>query len=125
MKSSVPNKAEQIKALIYHKAYALAMQYAGRDKSGSPQYSKVFNVTRADIKEYIKSHYTLDNLPFARSSPTQEDGIYLIPVKNGYEMYDQERGIRFPSTKVHSDDEAWLIVIDHILRTSGTGLKWE
>jgi hypothetical protein len=125
MKDSIPSKDEQIEALINGRAYELVLRFAGLDESGGPRYSEVFKVTKDEIKEYITRHYTLNNIPLIHSSPSREDGIYLIPIHDGYEFYDIEHGIRFTGKKVDSEDEAWSIVIDYILGTSGTGMKWE
>ena len=125
MKGSIPSKTEQIEALMRGTAYELTMKYAGRDKSGSPQYSKVFNITRKAVEEYLREHYLLDSLPFTHSSPGSNDGIYIIPVIEGYFVYYQERGIRNPEYLVPSENDAWKFYVDFRLRASGTGLRWE
>ena len=125
MKESLPSKAQQIETIINSKAYELTLKYAGRDESGSPEYSKVFTVTRKEIEEYIKKHYRLNNLPFVFSSIGTKDGIYIIPVPGGYHVYYQERGICDPDYVVPTEEDAWKFYVDFTLNRSGTGLKWE
>ena len=125
MKESSPSKAEQVEALIHGTAYNLTMQYAGRDQSGRHQYSKVFTVTREEIEDYVKDHYRLDNLPFTHSSPSQIEGIFIIPISGGYRVYHQERGMHFDEKLVKSEDAAWCFYFDYALRLTGTGLKWD
>jgi hypothetical protein len=124
--SSIPSKAEQIEALIHEKAYELALKYAGREQFGKLQFSKVFNVTRKEILEYLKNNYCLDNLPFfVFSSPGKRDGIYIIPVPEGYHVFYQEREYRNPDYTVPTEDDAWIFYIDFMLSLSGTALNWQ
>lgn len=125
MKELMPSKAEQIEAILHGVAYDLTMKYAGRDKSGRPQYSRVFTVTRKEIEEYLKEQYSLSTLPLTYSLPSQCDGVYIIATSSGYRFYRQERGIHFSEQTLKSDDEVWQLYIDWKLRTSGTGLKWK
>lgn len=128
MKESTPNKTAQIEALINGEAYHLTIRYAGRDNSGSPRYTEIFSVTKNEVETYLKKHYSLNNLPFVFSSFGSQDGFYITKVDNGYQVYMQERGIRFEGGLnvsrgepiVYSATEAWRLVVDHILRTSGT-----
>jgi hypothetical protein len=124
MKRSVPSKTEQIEAIIYSTEYELTLKYEGRDESGSPEYSKVFTVTRKEIENYLKSHYHLENLPLVYSSNGLQDGLFIIRVTEGYLIYHQERGIRDLEYVAYSEDDAWKFYIDFILSVSGTGLKW-
>ena len=123
MKGPIPSKAEQVEALIRGSIFELTMKYAGRNKSGRPFYSKVFNITRKEIEEYLREHYLLSDL--AHSSPGLLDGIYIIPVIEGYLVYYQERRTRNSEYLLPSENDAWKWYVDYILRTSGTGLTWK
>jgi hypothetical protein len=123
MKNIIPSKGKQIEALINHLAYDFTLKYAGRDLSGSPLYSKVFNVTKNEVKEYLKKRYNLNNLPFSYTVPGTKDGIYIIHKQEGYLVYYQERGFREPEL-LEPEEGAWNYYVDFTLRTSGTGLKW-
>jgi hypothetical protein len=125
MMRSFPIKSEQIEAILHDMAYDLTLKYAGRDESGVPQYSKTFNVTRKEIEEYVKKHYTLDNLPFAHSFHDLKDGLYIIRVSKEYQLYYQERGIRSLEQHVSSEDDVWKYYINYMLNTSRTGLEWK
>ncbi len=125
MKELTPSKEEQIEALIHDKAYQLTIRYSGRDKSGRPNYRKVFNVTRKDIERPLKNHYKFDDLPFVSCSIGPKDGFYIIPTSKAYTIYKQERGVHTRDKTVKSASEARKLYIDWILDTSGTGLEWK
>jgi len=125
MKESLPTKAEQIEAFIHARAYDLTMQYAGRDSSGRPKYSKVFTITKKEVRDYVRKHYRLDNVPFVHSSPGQREGIYIIPIPDGYHVYYQERGIHFEETVVNSEDAAWDFYFARKFPLSGGSLLKE
>jgi len=124
MEYSYPAKGEQIEALINHKAYDFTMNNGGRDSIGEPQYAKVLNVTKKEIKEYLKNNYTILNLPFSYTHSGIKDGAYIIHKPEGYLVYHQERGLPEAQYWEMEEEQVWDYYVDFILRTSGTGLKW-
>ncbi len=121
----MPSNSEQIESLIHDRAYYLTIKYSGRDEAGRPKYKEVFTVTRGEVLKYVKQHYRLYDLPFTHSVVGNEDGLHLLKIGSEFKVYYQERGICFHETIVESEEEAWKAYVDHMLRSSATGLKWE
>jgi len=120
-----PNKTAQIEALLHFKAYDLVKESIGTDQPVADYYSKVFTVTRQEIEDYAKHNYKLSDFAFLKTAPGQKDGFYAIRISGGYNIYDQERGIRFDKALVQSEDDIWHLLIDYILLRSGTGIKFK
>ncbi|MFA5367306.1 MAG: hypothetical protein WC333_05460 [Dehalococcoidia bacterium] len=125
MSEASPSKSEQIEALLHGKAYELALKYLPRDEAGSPQYRKLFNVTKKEVEKYAKQNYKWSEFACVKTAPGERDGFYAIRVSKGYLVYDQERGIRFDKGLVHSENDVWRLVMDYILLRSGTGFKFK
>lgn len=123
MNERFPSKAEQIEALLHHKAGKLLLECRPHDEANEPQYIEIFNVTRKEIEKYAKQHYKMSDL--ISVSPGLEDDFYVIPIPDGYLTYYQTREIRFDEIVVKSEDEAWKLLVDFMLLTSGTGIKFE
>lgn len=125
MKEIVPSKTEQIEAIIHDKVYDITIEYAGRDKSGKPQYSKVFTVTKKEFEDYAKCHYRLDNLPFVHTEPREIDGLYIIPIKNGYRVYNQVRNIHIEESLLTSERDVWNTYFNYTISTVGAPILTE
>jgi len=124
IKEPLPGKEEQIEAIVHDRARDLVLRYAWRDRSGRPRYPQVFTVSRKEVEQYVKEHYSLDTLPFVHSAPGREDDIHIIPVPDGYRVYYQEGGIHRDEEVVPSEDDAWNFYLRCVLAVSSTGLKW-
>lgn len=119
----LPDKSKQIEALIQHKAAKLVEETFPSQEWGNDPYRIIFTVTRNEIKHYIKERYSLDKLVYIKKGKL--DGYYAIRRDNDYEVFEQERGIKFNQTRVLTLDEVWNKYVDYLIRTSGTGLSFD
>jgi hypothetical protein len=118
MENKKPDKTEQIEAIIQDQVYDLTMKYAGRDSTGMPQYTKVFDVTPNEILEYAKQHYDFERLPYVHTKPGLLDGFYILRIRQGYRVYYQERSTKFDDKVLEKEDDVWESYVDFILSVS-------
>jgi hypothetical protein len=118
-----PNKSEQIEALISHEAVKLVEKNVPSQEWRNDAYKKIFTVKRNEILQYVKERYPLNKLVHTKEG--NFDGFYAIQRVKGYEVFEQERGIKFNQTQGLTLDEVWSKYVDYLIRTSGTGLLFE
>jgi hypothetical protein len=118
----IPNKSEQIEALIKHEAAKLVEKNVPSHEWENDPYKKIFTVKRNEILQYVKERYPLDRLVHTKAG--NSDGFYAIRHDKGYEVFEQERGIKFNQVQGLILDEVWSKYVDYLIRTSGTGLPF-
>jgi hypothetical protein len=123
MTAPAPSPDEQISALLCGRALDLAQRWTGRERLEGHEYAEVFTVTRADVHAYVEQ-FGVPNGAWS-AQPGVSDGLYMIQVAEGYEIYFQERGARFDAglgTLFKSVSAAQAALTDYLLAMSGCGL---
>ncbi len=108
---SMPNKREQIEAILTGRTWELAAKYYGGDLA---RWTAERVVSLEDLVEYVNEH----GLPpgWAHTEPGTADGVYLVASDTKFVCYAQERGQVVPDThrSFDSHDEA----LRYFLRTN-------
>ncbi len=97
--------------------HALVSRELGVGSVERSLYSKVFTVTRNEVAEYVHEH----GLPegSVNSSPSLQDGNYLVQEGSRWCTYYQERGCRFNEMWHLSEGEATASALELLLYSSG------
>jgi hypothetical protein len=123
-----PSKQEQIEALNSGAIRDLALKHVkmelvernGRKELRIP-YENIIDVTRLDIKNYLKSHYDIETL----IPPQPKEGLFAQREVKGFTLYYQDYGHITQSEFVETEDHLWDIYVDNIIRTEGHGLNFD
>jgi hypothetical protein len=113
--------AQQVEALLKDRAYDLVKSKYGAFHPEA--YSEVFTVTRAEILDYLRCNYKLNQV--AKTQSGKDDGFYAISERDGFRVYWQERATRIDFGVVSSEVKAWAVFVEYLIRTSGTGLSFQ
>lgn len=113
----------QITALLGGRAVSLVQQLSGKELLDGSEYAKAFTVTRDEVHAYVEKFGVPDGSWSNRPGPS--DGLYMVEVNEGFEVYLQERGARFDGglgSVFTSKLAAELVLADYLLAMSGCGL---
>ncbi|MDA0739888.1 MAG: hypothetical protein O2999_08575 [Nitrospirae bacterium] len=113
---------EQIRALMNHQACRLVERLTPPELSDGESYQRVFTIKKHEILQFLKDNFSLKDV--VPCQPGNRDGLYVLTVSNGLEVYYQERNIKVNPRIVASVDEVWEEYVDYLVRTSGTGLDF-
>jgi len=118
------SKTDQIEALLHHKAYDVATATLGISHMCKSPYSKVFNVTRDDIDNYVAEHGLPGEAFCTVDGPHMCEGIHLVKRDKTWRLFWLERGIASGEETFQSEIEAKHRLLDWILNTAGTGIDF-
>ena len=115
-------KDEQIKALLTGRAFELATHTLGCSRMTSHSYSEVFTVSRPDIDDYVQRY----GIPMDRVSTADDhsEGIHFVRRGSTWVLYWQERGARYDEHEFTDEATAQRTLVDSLLNTSGTGIRY-
>ena len=90
-----PPKTNQIEAVIHGTCMEFALEHVPMEPGIVNQrsrlivpYSKVFNITKKEIKEYLISKYAIEDLV----PPYPKEGLFAEREKDGFRVYEQDYG---------------------------------
>lgn len=90
----MPSNQEQFEALANSTTYDLAVKYIGPPPLSTGVYEQVFNVSKSEFTEWLRTNYKLKDLPFVYLTPSNKDGYYIIReggLFHKYRIYYQEK----------------------------------
>ena len=116
-----PSKEKQIEPILKGTSCELFEECVPQEEWPKYSYKDIFQITKAEIKEYIEKRYRLDDLvPSVR-----REGVFALKENDGHRLYYMEYGRAMDQGYAKNDEELFVLFIDFLTRTSGTGLKFE
>ncbi len=86
------DKTAQIEALLTDQMQRL-IQAEGLDPKKGSSYARVFDVSRAEIDAHVAARGLPAEVKIC-TEDSRRDGLYLVRVKDQWQLYTQERGCR-------------------------------
>jgi len=127
-----PSKPEQIEALISWNLRELALRHTKMElidnlgkKTLRIPYEKVLNVTRSEIKDYLKQHYSITDLVPPEPSERYPDNLFAEKIDNGYILYYRDYGRICDSEFIEDDDKLLDVFIKHCIDGNCTGYNFD
>ena len=120
-----PSKPEQIESLIVPggidkliKKY-LGVEFTDHKIRFHELAGKVINVTRSEIKDYLKQHYSITDLVPPEPSERYPDSLFAEKIDNGYILYYRDYGRICQSKFIEDDDKLLDAFIKHCIDRNG------
>ena len=124
---SFPNKDEQVEALLQGSYQDFALKYTEMEMqkiNGCKRlvipYEKVFDITKSEIKNYLKRKYDLDQLVPSQS----REGLFLNKSNGLYQIFYQDYGRYVLYATVSTEDEVWDLYVRFLTKMSGINLNF-
>ena len=123
-----PSKQEQIEALNAGLIRELTLKHVQMElieKNGKKEmiipYGKVIDITRSEIKNYLKTTYLIEELV----PPYPKEGLFAERENDGFRVYNQDYGRICDSWFVENEDALLDEYVKFIIDRSCTGLTFD